>query len=305
MGLYVARRILLAGVVVLGVAAVVFFSLRLSGDPAALLLPPDATRDDYTNLRRILGLDQPAPVQYVRFLDRLIHGDLGKSFRYQEPATALVLERLPATGELALATFAIVMLIALPVGVASAVFRGSSFDHVASVLTLAGQSMPNYWFAIMLILVFAVDLRWFPTSGYGALVHLVLPAIALAAQPASRSVRFIRSEMLEILRQDYVRTARAKGVRPIQVLVIHALRNAAIPVVTLLGLDVGYLLGGAIVTETVFGWPGVGRLMVDAVSQRDFPVVQAATIFIACTVVVVNLFIDVSYVLLDPRVRLT
>ncbi len=305
MGIYITRRLLLAVVVVLGVSGVVFFSLRLSGDPAALMLPPDATRADYANLRRILGLDQSVPVQYVRFLGRMVRGDLGESFRYQEPATALVLERLPATGQLAFTTLVLVVLLAVPLGVASAVLRGSSFDHVVSVLTLAGQSMPNYWFAIMLILVFAVDLRWLPTSGHGTLVHLVLPAAALAAQPASRSVRFIRSEMLEILRQDYVRTARAKGLRPIQVLIVHALRNAAIPVVTLLGLDVGYLLGGAIVTETVFAWPGVGRLMVDAVSQRDFPVVQAATVFIACTVVAVNLLIDISYVLFDPRVRLT
>jgi len=234
----------------------------------------------------------------------MVRGDLGLSFRNHEPALQLAFERVPATGELALATFALIVLVALPLGIASSVFRDTSFDHVVSVVTLAGQAIPNYWFAIMLILIVSVELKWLPTSGFGDVRHMILPAITLAAQPASRSVRLVRAEMLEVLRQDYVRTAHAKGLRPSYVLVRHGLKNAALPLVTLLGLDVGYLLGGAIVTETIFGWPGVGNLLISAVGARDFPVVQAAVLLVAVAVVLVNLLVDLSYVWLDPRIRL-
>lgn len=294
----------LALVVILGVSLVVFVTIRLSGDPVALLLPPDASRQDYAKLRRALGLDRPVLLQYTLFLAHLVRGDFGISFRSRRPAIALVIERLPASAKLTLSTFVLVLAIAIPLGILSAVRRGSFFDHLVSVATLAGQSMPNYWSAIILILVFAVDLRWVPTSGYGSIRHLILPTVALAFQPASRSARLVRSEMLEILGQDYIRTAKAKGLTELRVLLVHSLRNASIPLVTLLGLDVGYLLGGAIVVETVFSWPGAGRLLIDAVSQRDFPVVQATVVMISVTVVVVNLLVDVSYVLLDPRIRL-
>lgn len=303
MQVYLVRRVALAALVVLGVSAVVFGALRLSGDPAALLLPPNAGRDDYAQLRRRLGLDQPLPVQYLRFLVRLAHGDLGVSFQTREPALRLALHRLPATGELALATLALIVVAAIPLGIVSAAARNTAFDQTVSVLTLAGQAMPNYWVAIMLILLIAVDLRWLPTSGMGGLRHLILPVIALAAQPASRSIRLVRAEMSDVLHQDYIRTATAKGLPAWYVLLRHGLQNAAIPLVTLLGLDVGFLLGGAIVTETVFAWPGVGSLLINAVGQRDFPVIQAAVVLIAGMVVLVNLLVDVSYVALDPRIR--
>ena len=305
MGEYAVRRIFLAVLVIFGVSSVVFIILRLSGDPVTLMLPEGATREDYFRVQRIMGLDKPILLQYLIFLERVAQGDFGVSFRYRESAMAVVLERLPATAELALATLAIVVVVAIPIGVLSAVRRGSTFDYFIATVTLSGQSMPNYWFGIMLILFFAVELRILPTSGYGSLRNLILPAITLASQPASRSARFIRSEMLEILAMDYIRTATAKGLARARILIGHGLRNAAIPLITLLGLDIGYLLGGAVVTETVFGWPGVGRLLIDAVNQRDFPVVQATVVFIALTVVVVNLVIDFCYLLLDPRIRLT
>lgn len=303
MQIYLAKRVALALLVVVGVSAVVFGALRLSGDPAALLLPPNAGREDYAQLRRRLGLDRPLPEQYARFLARLARGDLGASFQTREPALRLAAHRLPATGELALATLVLIVVVAIPLGIISAAVRNTPFDQAVSVVTLAGQAMPNYWFAIMLILLIAVDLKWLPTSGMGGFRHLILPVIALASQPASRSVRLVRAEMSEVLHQDYVRTARAKGLPGWYVLLRHGLHNAAIPVVTLVGLDVGFLLGGAIVTETVFAWPGIGSLLINAVGQRDFPVIQAAVVLIAGMVVLVNLLVDVSYVALDPRIR--
>ncbi|HBY94119.1 MAG TPA: ABC transporter permease [Chloroflexi bacterium] len=289
----------------MGVTAVVFLLLRLSGDPVALLVPPDATEADYQRIRHILGLDQSLPVQYLKFLARVAHGDFGDSFTYKQPAMGLVLERLPATLELTGVTVLLIVIISIPLGLLAAVWRDSLFDYALALITLIGQSMPNFWFGIMLILVFAVELRWLPTSGQGGIGHLVLPVVALASQPLCRATTLMRSTILEILGADYIRTARAKGLRERRVLFLHALRNALIPYITLLGVDLGYLLGGAIVTETVFAWPGLGRLAVDAISRRDFPVVQADVLFVAAAVVVLNFMIDLSYGWLDPRIKVS
>jgi peptide/nickel transport system permease protein len=301
---YLIGRVAFGALAVLGVSLIVFGVLRLSGDPVAVLLPEHATQADHERLRARLGLDQPLPVQYLRFLERLVRADFGQSFRYEEPAARLVLDRMPATLELLAVTLVVVAVVAIPLGVLAATQPGSPLDQVLAVITLAGQSIPTYWIAIVLVLLFAVELRWLPTSGHGDLRHVILPAVSLAVQPTCRSIRLVRLEMLGILRQDFIRTARAKGLPPRQILFRHGLKNAAIPLVTLLGMDVGYLVGGAIVTETVFGWPGVGRLLIDAVGQRDFPVVQADVVIVAVAIVGVNLLVDLSYAALDPRIRL-
>ena len=301
---YLLARALGAFVVVAGVTLVVFVVLRLTGDPTSLLLDPAAPRDAYDQLRADLGLDQPVPVQYARFLGDLLRGDLGTSFQYHEPAARVVLERVPATLQLAAAALLITICVGVPLGIWSAVRRDSGADFAISLVTLVGQSMPNFWFGIVLILLFAVQLHWLPTSGTGDLRHLVLPAVTLAAHPVSKFTRVTRTEFLEHLRQDYVRTARAKGLTERIVLTRHALRNVLISLVTLIGLDIGYLLGGAIIVETVFAWPGLGRTTIQAISQRDFPVVQAAVIYMAFVIVLVNFLVDMLYTMLDPRIRL-
>lgn len=301
---YLVQRALGALIAILGVSVIVFSLLRLTGDPAGLLLDSSATREDYIRLQRALGLDEPLPMQYVRFLAAAAHGDFGNSFRYKQPALQIVLQRVPATAALAASAFALSLIIAIPLGILSAVRHRSALDQTVALATLVGQGMPSFWLGIILILLVAVNLSLLPVSGSGTLAHLVLPAITLAAQPVSKFTRLTRSEVLEVLRQDYVRTARAKGLSERVVQYRHALRNAALALVTVAGLDVGYLLGGSIIVETVFAWPGIGRLMIDAVTQRDFPVVQADVFLIACTVVAINFVVDVLYCVLDPRIRL-
>ncbi|MBI4278258.1 MAG: ABC transporter permease [Armatimonadetes bacterium] len=301
---FLIRRLLWSALAILGVSTIVFVVLHFSGDPAALLLPPTGTREDYQALRRLLGLDRPLGVQYAAFLLRAARGDFARSFQYDQPSLEVVLERLPATFQLTAVAIGLIILVAVPLGVASAVFRNSWIDHMGSALTLAGQAAPNFWLGVMLILFFSVELRWLPTSGRGSLAHLVLPGVTLALQPLAKITRLTRSEMLDVLGQDFIRTARAKGLAAAAVVVRHALKNASIAIVTVIGLDLGYLLGGAIITESVFAWPGMGRLAVEAISNRDFPVVQAAVFVIALLVVAVNLAVDLVYVYLDPRVRL-
>ena len=299
------RRLLVAAVVILGVSAAVFAIIRLTGDPLAFLLSPAASQDDARRLRELLGLDRSIPVQFWRFLTHVAVGDFGRSFLYDEPALGIVLERVPATLELGLAAFTLTVLIGLPLGVLSVRRQETLTDYVTSFLTAIGQALPNFWLGSMLILLLAVELGWFPTAGRGAVWHLVLPALTLACQPISRLARLTRSELLDILGRDYIRTARAKGVSEEAVYYCHALKNVAIALVTILGLDLGYLLGGTVIVETVFGWSGVGRLLIEAVSRRDFPVVQAAVFAIACLVVLVNLVTDLLYAVLDPQVRVT
>jgi ABC-type dipeptide/oligopeptide/nickel transport system permease component len=304
MKVYLARRILQALLVLLGVSFVVFLILYLTGDPALVLLPPDASIEDVRKFRETMGFNDPFLVQYGRFLGGALRGDFGQSLRHGEPAFGLVVERLPATFELAGAALVIALCLAIPTGIVSAVRRNTSVDYVSTVTALLGQSMPTFWLGIMLILVFSVWLNLLPSSGRGTLQHLLMPALTLGLFTTARIMRLTRSGMLEVLNQDYIRTARAKGVGNPPVVWKHALKNAAIPFVTIVGIELGTLLGGAVITETIFAWPGVGRLSVQAIYNRDYPVVQAAVFLLASTFVLVNLFVDLVYTYLDPRIRL-
>jgi peptide/nickel transport system permease protein len=301
--LYLGRRLGQVVPTLLGVTLVVFLLVRVSGDPTQLLLPETATPEDRELFRKQHGLDQPIPVQYVRYLGNLLRGDLGRSLVDQQPALDVVLERLPATVELALAAILIAVGVGIPVGVLSAVRRGSVLDRLAMLGALTGQSMATFWVGILLILVFAVQLRWLPVSGRDGLRHLVLPALTLSLYLMPLLARMTRSSMLEVWGQDFVRTARAKGLREGSVVLRHSLRAALIPVVTVLGLQFGGALAGAIVTESVFAWPGVGTFVLDAIYKRDYPVVQAAVLIVATVYLFTNLLVDVLYVVLDPRIR--
>ena len=300
---YLLRRLWQSLLVIFGVSVVVFLILHLTGDPAALLLPPDATAEDIARFRTAMGFDDPVAVQYLRFLKGAVRGDFGESLRHGEPAMALVVERLPATFQLAGAGLLIALGLAIPAGIISAMKRNTAVDYVATVAALLGQAMPTFWLGIMLILVFSVRLNWLPSSGRGGLEHLILPAITLGLFTTARITRLTRSGMLEVLAQDYIRTARAKGVGEAPVVWKHALKNASIPIVTIVGIDLGTLLGGSVITETIFAWPGVGRLSVQAIFNRDYPVVQSAVFLLASTFVIVNLLVDVVYTYLDPRIR--
>ncbi|HXJ78534.1 MAG TPA: nickel ABC transporter permease [Candidatus Methylomirabilis sp.] len=300
---YLVRRGWQSLLVLLGVSAVVFLILHLTGDPALLLLPPDATAEDIARFRTAMGFDDPVFVQYIRFLRGALRGDFGESVRHGEPAMSLVLERLPATFELAGAGLLLALCLAIPAGIVSAVKRNTAVDYISTVMALLGQAMPTFWLGIMLILVFSVRLSWLPSSGRGDVEHLVLPAITLGLFTTARIARLTRSGMLEVLAQDYIRTARAKGVSEPPVVWKHALKNASIPIVTIVGIELGTLLGGSVITETIFAWPGVGRLSVQAIFNRDYPVVQAAVFLLASTFVIVNFLVDVAYTYLDPRIR--
>ena len=304
---FLLRRLLHAVFVVWGVVTVVFFLVRLTGDPAAFLVDQTATQDEIAHVRRLLGLDRPLLAQYTDFLRAVPRGDFGTSIRDKRPAMSMVLEHFwPATVELALAALVLSTVLAIPLGVLSATHRNGALDHLSRVASLFLQSMPAFWLGLMLILLFAVMLGGLlPAFGSGTLRHLLLPALTLAAAPLAQNVRLIRSGMLEVLQQDYVRTARAKGVAERGVVYRHALRNAAIPVITVTGLSLGFMLSGAIVVETVFSWPGMGRLIVQAVPGRDFPVIQAGVFVFALVFVGINLVVDVLYSVVDPRVRLT
>jgi peptide/nickel transport system permease protein len=300
---FVARRLLHTALVTLGVVTLVFVALRMSGDPAASMLPGDASVDELRDLRRTLGLDQPLSHQYVSFLGSAVRGDFGESFRHQQPAFGLVLERLPATLELAFAALALAVVIALPLGILAALHRGRIVDMVAMGFAVVGQATPYFWMGIMLILVVSVELGWLPTSGRGGWQHLILPAVTLGTHLAASVARLTRTAMLEVLTQNFVTTARAKGLGERRVILAHALKNAAVPVVTLIGLQFGTLLGGAVVTETIFAWPGVGRLAVQSIFVRDYPVVQAGVLVLALVFVAINLLVDLLYGILDPRIR--
>ncbi len=304
MRVYLLRRFLQSLLVLFGVSFVVFFILYLTGDPALVLLPPEASAEDVQRFREAMGFNDPFIVQYGRFLTGALRGNFGQSIRHGEPAFDLVIERMPATFELAGAGLAIALCLAIPAGIISAVRRNTLADYVSTVVALLGQSMPTFWLGIMLILVFSVQFNLLPSSGRGGLAHLVLPAITLGLFTTARITRLTRSGMLEVLNQDYIRTARAKGVANPPIVWKHALKNAAIPIVTIVGIELGTLLGGSVITETIFAWPGVGRLSVQAIYNRDYPVVQAAVFLLATTFVLVNLIVDLIYTYLDPRIRL-
>ena len=310
---YLFRRFWQSLLVLFGISLIVFILLHLSGDPAVLMMPPDATKEDIDNFRKLMGFNDPlfvtwppwrimADTQYGRFVGGVVRGDFGNSFRHQQPALGLVLERMPATIRLTLAAMGIAVCVAIPVGILSAVKRNTALDHLGMLMALLGQSMPVYWLGIMFILLFAVRLNLLPAFGAGSWKHLVLPAITLGAFSMARIARLTRSGMLEVLGQEYIRTARAKGVRDLTVILKHALKNAAIPVITVIGLDLGTLLGGAVITETIFAWPGVGRLAIQAIANRDYPVVQAAVFVLATIFVLINFLVDVLYSYVDPRV---
>jgi peptide/nickel transport system permease protein len=300
---YVVHRVLLAVLVVAGVSIVSFGLLFLSGDPAAALAGDNWTRTQIDDFRHQMGFDRPWYVQYGDFVSHAVRGDFGTSLREHRPVFELLMERMPATLELTGTAFGISAVLGIALGVVSATRRRSLYDRAVLVLTLAGQSMPVFWVGTMLILVFAVRLGWLPIAGMGGLSHLVLPAIALGFFPVARNARVVRSSMLEVLGADYVRTARAKGLPGPRVLLGHALRNALLPVVTLLALDIGYLLSGAVITESIFAWPGVGRLTVAAVLGKDLPLVEAAVVVLAAGFVMINLTVDLCYGVIDPRVR--
>jgi peptide/nickel transport system permease protein len=301
---FFTRRLLQSLLVLFGVSFVVFAILHLTGDPALVLLPPDASAEDVRRFREAMGFNDPFLVQYGRFLKGALQGDFGQSIRHGESAFGLVVERLPATFELAGAALLLALCLAIPAGIVSAVRRNSAVDYVATVVALFGQSLPTFWLGIMLILFFSVQLQLLPSSGRGTLQHLILPSVTLGLFTTARITRLTRSGMLEVLNQDYIRTARAKGVSDPPVVWKHALKNAAIPIVTIVGIELGTLLGGSVITETIFAWPGVGRLSVQAIANRDYPVVQAAVFLLASTFVLVNLLVDVVYTYLDPRIRL-
>jgi ABC-type dipeptide/oligopeptide/nickel transport system permease component len=321
---YITRRVLLAFLVIIGVTLLTFISIYLAGDPAVLYVSERAGQEEVEEARRRLGLDRPLPEQYLSFLGGLARGDLGNSLANRVPALGLVLERLPATLELTFGALILSNLIAIPIGLISAIRRGTRVDGTIMVVAMFGQSMPGFWLGIMLILFFSVTLRWFPVSGHvpvllpilqgdvstavnnfpDAVHHAVLPVITLSVFTIARNARLVRSALLEVLGSEYVTTARSKGLSERRVIIVHALRNALIPIVTIIALEFGFLLSGVIVTESVFAWPGVGRLVYNAIGQRDIPVVQAAVVFFALVFVTLNLVVDVLYAYLDPRIRL-
>jgi ABC-type dipeptide/oligopeptide/nickel transport system permease component len=301
---FLVRRLLLTIPVILGVATLVFLLIHLvPGDPVQAMLGESASPADVADLRARLGLDQPLLVQYGHYVRRLAVGDLGTSLRTNQPVTDAIAERLPATVELGAAAMGVAILIALPLGILAAARAGTSVDHAATVAALLGISIPNFWLGPLLAIVFAVELGWLPVSGRGTFANLVLPGITLGAPLAAVLARMTRASVLEELRELYVLAARARGVSRARSILVHAFRNSLIPIVTILGLQVGMLLTGAVITETIFAWPGVGRLLIQSISFRDYPLVQGCILLIAVTYVGVNLLTDLVYGLLDPRIR--
>lgn len=303
MGKYITKRAIGAVISILGAATIVFFLIRISGDPVRLMLPPEASEEQVVQLRESLGYNDPLLVQYGRYLLDLCKGDFGTSLHYKQPALGLILERIPATLELAVLAIVVASVLGILAGIVAAVRRNGIFDMVSNVLVMLGQSIPVFWLSILLILIFSVTLKIFPTSGRSGIMSMILPSIALAAYPAATITRLMRSSLLDVMSQDYIRTARAKGVAKWGVVFLHALKNAFVPVLTVIGMEFGTMLGGAVVTETIFAWPGIGRLMIQAVYNRDFPLVQACVLVISFIFVVVNLVVDLSYTLFDPRIK--
>jgi len=300
---YILHRFFQAVIVIWGISLITFSLLHLFRDPVLILLPPEATKEDVELLRREMGLDKPLVLQYFKFLSGMVRGDFGKSFIAHKPALSLVLERMPMTLWLAASGLLLAIIVSIPLGVLAAIRRNRIQDHSASVLAVLGQAMPLFWLDIMLIIIFAVKLRLLPASGAGSFRHVILPAAGIAVSLLPILMRLTRSRMIEILSQDYIRTARAKGLGERAVLFRHALRNALIPVITILGFQFGMLLGGAVITETIFAWPGVASLVVESIFNSDFPVVQAAVALFALLIVFANLITDIAVAWLDPKTR--
>jgi peptide/nickel transport system permease protein len=321
---YFLRRILLSIVVVLGVTMLTFFALHLAGDPTLLYVSQHASKEEIEATRAKLGFDRPLIEQYFRFLGGMLRGDLGNSLVARSPALPLVLDRLPATLELTIFSMLLATIISVPIGIFAATHRGTAADGGVMLFAIIGQSIPSFWLGIMLILFVGLSLRLLPISGQvpiikpmlegnfsqalqnfpDAFLHLIMPGITVSVFSISRNARLIRTALLDVLHQDYITTARAKGLAERTITMRHAFRNALIPVVTILGLEFGFLLGGVVITETVFSWPGVGRLVFNSINQRDIPVVQSAVMLLAFLFVALNLVVDVLYAYLDPRIRL-
>ncbi|MGB3398934.1 MAG: nickel ABC transporter permease [Candidatus Deferrimicrobiaceae bacterium] len=289
--------------VIIGISMISFFFIHLSGDPVMLMLPGDASTQEIDTLREQLGFNQPLHRQYLRFAGQALRGKFGNSLYYKVPAMELILERLPASLELAMAAMLIALLVAVPIGIVSAVRRGSFVDMGSMLGALFGLSMPHFWLGIMMILLFSVKLGWLPTSGRGTLAHLIMPSVALGMSLMAMFARLTRSVMLEVLSLDYIRTARSKGLKESVVIYKHALKNALIPLVTVAGMQFGFLLGGTVIIETVFAWPGVGRLVVQAIFNRDYPLVQATVLVLSVIFVAINFLTDMLYMYLDPQIN--
>jgi ABC-type dipeptide/oligopeptide/nickel transport system permease component len=301
---YILRRILHGVLVLFGVSIIVFLLMHLGGDPTAVLLPLDTPLEDIEIFRHEMGFDRPLPIQYLYFLSRAVRGDFGYSYHYRTDAMSLVLERMPATIRLTAAALVVSLVISLPAGIIAALQKDSWLDVLVRVLVLVGQAMPGFWLALVLIVIFAVRLRWLPVSGAQGWRSLILPAVTAGSFSAATLTRLLRSSLLEVLGENYIQAARGKGVPPRLVVTRHALKNAAIPVVTMIGLQVGWLLGGAVISEVVFAYPGMGRLAMTAIGYRDLPVIQSFVVITSLIVVWINLFMDILYSWLDPRIRL-
>ena len=301
---WLVRRLIYAAITLVVISMVVFSLVRMTGDPVLLFLPQDATQADIDRVRRQFGFEDPLIQQYRRFLVSALRGDFGVSIKFQEPVLDVVTRRLPATVLLASAAMLLTLAVALPAGIVSALRRNSLIDRLTMTAVVLGQSMPSYWLGVMLILLVSVQWRLLPAFGYGTLAHLVLPAVTLSAFFIARIARLTRSGMLEVLKSDYIRTAEAKGLPVTSVVLKHALKNAGLPIITIVGIEFGTLLGGTVITETIFAWPGLGRLAVDAIYGRDYPVVQAIVLLVSAIFVSLNLIVDVLYRWIDPRIEL-
>lgn len=301
---YIIRRIVRSVVVIFGVLLITFTTMRLSGDPVTLFVAEGASQEEIQSIKRMLGLDKPIYLQFAYYVKRVTVGDFGRSLRMNQPAIELVIERLTVTLKLAAFAIGLAAVIAIPLGILCALYRGTMIDKISMVGAVMGQSVPTFWLGMMLVILFAVNLKLFPTSGASGIKSVILPAITLGAYPVASITRLMRSGMLEVLSQDYIRTARAKGLHERVVLFRHALKNAAISVVTLMGVQFSTLMGGAIITETVFAYPGIGLLLIQSIFNRDYAVVQASVIVFAVIVIVTNLLIDFLYTVLDPRITL-
>jgi len=300
---YITRQLIQLVVVVFGISLLAFAILHVLGDPVLLLLPQNAGKDEFERYRHLLGLDRPLYVQYWKFVSRAVLGDFGKSWYADTPAFALVIERMPPTIYLTFAGLLVALVIALPLGILAALKRHSWLDTLCTAVAVAGQAAPIFWLGIMLIIVFSVRLRLLPASGYGTWQNFLMPAFCLGAALAPITMRLVRSGVIEVLNMEFIKTARAKGLAEPTVVIKHAFRNVCIPVVTVLGLQFGQLLGGAIITETVFAWPGVATLTVESIRNQDFPVVQCAVVLLALLIVAVNLVVDLIVGLIDPRIH--
>lgn len=301
---YLIRRVLLAIPVLLLTALLVFSALHLSGgDPVMMLVPAIAPQETRDAVRAKMGFDRPLPIQFVTYMSHVLRGDFGRSILSRRPVSELILEKLPVTVELGVASLALAYVLSIPLGTIAALNRNSFLDWSSMILALIGVSMAGFWLGLLLIYAFAVHFRWFPPTGYGTIRHLVLPALALGLPRVGRIARITRSSLLEVVEEDYIRTARAKGLRESAVVFRHALRNALIPIISLLGLDLGYIVGGSVVIEHVFARPGIGDMMLRAIYSRDFPVLQGSMFVLALAVILSNITADVLYSFVDPRIR--